>query len=328
MPTLPKVVEARRGGRAESRHAVHAVVVDQKGRVVAGADPGGTVFPRSAVKPFQALPLVASGAADAFGLGQEELALACASHGGEPMHVERVGALLERLGLGPGDLACGAHPPLYGEAARALLLQGGAPSRLHNNCSGKHAGMLATALHLGEPTQGYERAEHPVQRRCLASLRQATGDALIEPPGIDGCGLPNWPVSLAGLAQGAARLVTGEGLGEAEAQAALRLVAAMVAHPELVAGTGRLDTEVMRTAPHLVVKTGAEGVYMTAHRERGQGLALKAVDGATRASEVALMAALEALGWLEGAALETLAERRRPTLHNYAGAVVGEIAAL
>ncbi|MCB1885200.1 MAG: asparaginase [Geminicoccaceae bacterium] len=328
MPTLPKTVEARRGGRAESRHEVHVVVVDPKGGVVAGADPGGTVFPRSAVKPFQALSLITSGAADAFGFGPEELALACASHGGEPMHVERVGAVLERLGLGPDDLACGAHPPLYAEAARALLLRAERPSRLHNNCSGKHAGMLATALHSGEPVRGYEGLDHPVQRRCLAGLRRATGDAILEPPGIDGCGLPNWPVSLKGLARGAARLVTGEGMGEGEAEAAARLVAAMTAHPELVAGTGRLDTEVMRAAPHLVVKTGAEGVYMAAHRGLGLGLALKAVDGATRASEVALMAALEALGWLEDAALEALAERRRPVLRNFAGEVVGEVAAL
>jgi L-asparaginase II len=320
-------VEVWRGQRIESRHRVSLCVSDAAGQVVLGTgDLEQRVYPRSAIKPFQALPLVESGAADAFRLSQEELALACASHGGEPMHVERVAALLGRLGLDQEALACGPHPPSFREAADDLVRAGRTPGRIHNNCSGKHTGMLATALHLGASTRGYEQPGHPVQERVAQALRDLTGIADLGAPGTDGCGVPTWAIPLRALALAFARLADPAGLPEVRIAATRRIGQAMRRHPELVAGTGRCCTAMMQALPQAVVKTGAEGVYAAALPDRGLGVVLKVEDGAGRAAEVAIIAALGALGEVGKAAADALAPFARPTLRNYAGTVVGRIA--
>ncbi len=318
MTPTPVAVEVRRGPAVESRHRVAVAVAAVGGRITARVgDTATPVFPRSAIKPIQALALVETGAADAFGLGAVELALACASHGGEPMHVEAVRAWLRRVGLGERDLECGAHVPLDRAAARALRARGGTPSPLHNNCSGKHAGMLTTALHLGAPTAGYLAPDHAVQRRIRTVFEELAGVAL-PAPGIDGCGVPTWPLPLERLAVAAADLC--------ERPAARRLFAAMRAEPDLVAGTGRLNTALLRARPDLVAKAGAEGTYVAVLPERGLGVALKVEDGAARGAEVALLAVLERLvgGIADHPDLRSFAE---PPLTSVAGRTVGVIGA-
>jgi L-asparaginase II len=327
MAMTPVAVELWRGGRIESRHRVRAAVVDAAGRtLLALGDLDEPVFPRSAVKPFQALALVESGAVEAFDVSEEELALACASHSGEPKHVALVEAWLARLGLDETALACGPHNPTNAQAAAALARGGGVPHRVHNNCSGKHTGMLAAALQLGAPTFGYEQPEHPVQRHVQAALQQLAGVDELPVPGIDGCSLPNHPLPLAALARAAAHLADPSGLEVRRARALDRIAGAMRAHPFMVAGSGRCCTLVMETVPDLIAKTGAEGVYLGAWRTRGLGIVVKAEDGAGRAAEVAFLALLEHLGALPKAALPSLERFRRPKLRNYAGLEVGYLA--
>lgn len=327
MAVTPVAVLVWRGERVESRHRVRVAVVDAAGReVLAVGDVAEPVYPRSAVKPLQALLLVESGAADAREVSEAELALACASHGGEPMHVEPVAAWLARLGLAEADLACGAHPPSFRPAADDLARRGLRPTRLHNNCSGKHTGMLAAALHLGWPTAGYERVEHPVQQAVLAALRELGDTGDLGPPGLDGCSLPNWALPLRSLALAFARFAAPDTLPPGRAAAIRRITAAMQRFPELVAGTGRCCTAVMQALPSVLVKTGAEGVFGAALPAQGLGVALKAEDGATRAAEVALLAVLDALGAMTDEARAALTPFARPTLRDHRGAVVGRVA--
>jgi L-asparaginase II len=323
----PVAVEVWRGGRIESRHRAHVCVADATGAVAhAIGDIDEPVFPRSAVKPFQALLLVESGAADAFGLGDEELALACASHSGEPMHVERVQRWLAALGLDDKALACGGHPPGHAPSAAALVAAGRAPSRVHDNCSGKHAGMLTVARHLGLPAASYAEPDGPIQRRIAAGIVEMTGLAHLPQPGMDGCSLPTWALPLRALATATARLARPDGLPLGRRDALERISRAMRAHPELVAGTGRCCTAVMRALPSVTVKTGAEGVYVAALHGPGLGLALKVEDGAGRASEVALLACLDRLGVVPAEAAGALVELARPRLWSRAGELVGGIA--
>ncbi len=312
-------VEVVRGGRVESRHRVDACVVDASGHLrLALGDIDEAVYPRSAIKPFQALALVETGAADALGVSEAELALACASHGGEPIHVESVAAWLARLGLGERHLACGPHPPMHATSAAALLARGERPTRLHNNCSGKHTGLLAACLHQGWPVDGYAKPEHPVQRHIAAALARAADLPDVEAPGIDGCSLPAFVMPLRSLAVAAARLASGTGALD-------RIGRAMRAHPELVAGTGRLCTTLMRTAPEVIAKTGAEGVFLAAVPSQGLGIALKARDGAARAAEVALLALLDHLALIPAAAATALAPFGHPILRDWNGAAAGEV---
>lgn len=307
MKSDPVTVEVRRGGMVESRHRVHAVCADAAGAVVAAwGDEAFPTFPRSAAKPIQALPLLESGAAAAFGLGGEEIALACASHSAEPMHVERVRAWLGRIGLAEADLECGAPA--------------GTPGPLHNNCSGKHAGFLTVARHLGLPTRGYVAHDHPVQRLVSAALAEMTG-AAGAPWAIDGCSIPTFQVPLSALAAGMARMAAPEAAREA---AARTIVASMLAHPALVAGNFRFDTLFMAASHTLATKGGAEGVHAAIVPARGWGVAVKAEDGAGRAAEAALAAVLERLGQTGDAERAALADRW--PLRNVAGIVVGEIA--
>jgi L-asparaginase II len=325
----PVLVEVTRGDAVESRHRGAFAVVDGDGRVVLSAgDPEIGVFPRSAIKPLQALALVESGAADAFGLSARELALACASHNGEDTHSGAVRAWLERLGLGEGDLECGPHLP-YDEATAARMQRAGQdPDRTHNNCSGKHAGFLTLARHLNVPTEGYVDFGHPVQQRVLGVLEQMTGldDLSACPRGIDGCGVPTIRMPLGNLALAMARFADPDDQPERRQDAARRLRQAMAAEPHYVAGTGRVCTRVLEAlGAQALVKTGAEGVYCGAFPELGLGLALKCEDGAGRASEVMLIRLLDRLGLLDGAAGEALADLRAPEIRNRAGTLVGAV---
>ena len=327
MVATPVAVEVWRGDRVESRHRVRVCVLDARGGVVmAVGDVDEPVFPRSAVKPFQALALVETGAADAFGVSGAELALACASHGGEPDQVALIEAWLARLGLDETALACGPHPPLHHASATALARRGLTPRRVHNNCSGKHTGMLAAALRLAAPTPGYEQPDHPVQRHCAAAIAELAGLERLPAPGIDGCGLPNHPLPLRALARAAACLADPVGCSPARGTALRRIGRAMRDHPRLVAGTGRCGTAVMERLPGVLVKNGAEGTYLAALPASGYGIALKAEDGANRAAETALLALLDRLGALDEAARLDLAGFRTPLLHNFAGVPVGRVA--
>ena len=278
----PVLVEVLRGALVESRHRGAVAVVDADGAtVLALGDVAPPVYPRSAVKPIQALPLVESGAADRYGFGDEELALACASHGGEPAHVEVAQRMLARAGLDVGALECGTHWPTHQPSTQALARSGGAPSALHNNCSGKHAGFVCVACAAGVDHRGYVAADHLVQREVRAALEDLTGTALAEERcGIDGCAIPTWAVPLTALAHAFARFGTGRGLAPERAKAAARLRAACAAQPYYVAGTGRFCTEIMkRFGARVLVKTGAEGVFCGALPEQGLGIALKCDDG-------------------------------------------------
>lgn len=291
----PVLVEVTRGNLVESRHRGAIAVARADGELLlAIGDVTRPVYPRSAVKLLQAVPLVESGAAQAFGLDDAELAVACASHSGDRVHVETVRGLLAKAGIKESLLACGAHWPISESATRELLKAGKRPAPMHNNCSGKHAGMLATAVHLGLDPNGYERPNHPVQVTIARVISEACGLALQpELMGVDGCSVPTYALPLAALAQGFARVASGEGLS---ADAVRRLMQACFAAPVLVSGEGRFDTEIIRTlAPSCFVKGGAEGVHCAALPELGLGVALKIDDGAKRGTEVALGTTLAAL---------------------------------
>jgi L-asparaginase II len=292
--TNPVLVEVTRGERVESRHRGAVAVADARGKTILSiGDVSEPVYPRSAVKAIQALPLVESGAADAFGFRARELALSQASHGGEPEHVDGVRVMLSAIGLDETALECGTHAPSHAASAAELLRRSKAPSPLHNNCSGKHANFLALARHLGIDHAGYIAAKHPVQVRVTEALQSLTG-APHAPDncGVDGCSIPTYAVPLLALAYGFARFGTGIGLERSRADAAGRIYQAAVTEPFYVAGTGRIDTELMTLLKGAaLVKTGAEGVFCAALAGLGLGVALKVDDGATRASE-AMMAAV------------------------------------
>lgn len=322
----PLLIEVTRGGFVESRHQVICVLADASGRIVASwGEAEMPVSPRSACKPLQQIALVESGAADAFGLSPEELALACASHSGQTEHVARVGAWLARIGLGEADLECGAHYPYHEPSAQELLRTGARPTQLHNNCSGKHAGFLTLARHLDLPAAGYIQRPHPVQQQIATVMGEMTGAPLRDAPwGPDGCGIPTYAFPLAALARGLARMAAPAGLDPLRAASCGRLLDAMGDHPLLVAGEGRFDTVAMRaTGRRIVTKGGAEGVHVAAIRDRGWGLALKALDGAARAADAATAAMLDWLGLLDPASAAALAAFRRQRLETRRGIEAG-----
>ena len=291
----PVLVEVLRGALIESRHRGSVAVSDAGGRLaLALGDVERPMFPRSAIKAIQALQLVESGAAARYGFGDEELALACASHGGEPEHVSTAERMLQAAGLDASALKCGVHWPMHQPSSQALARSGGSATALHNNCSGKHAGFLCVACAMGAELGSYIEATHPVQREIKTALENLTGAPIAdEDRAIDGCSVPTWAVPLTALARGFARFGTGEGLGSERAKAAARLRAACAAKPWHVAGTGRFCTEVMQNlGARVFVKTGAEGVFCAALPEQGLGFAVKADDGGTRAAETIIAAAL------------------------------------
>jgi L-asparaginase II len=324
----PLLVELTRGSQVESRHRAAVAVVDTEGKLVLSAgDTDRPVYARSAIKSLQAIPLVESGAADAFQVSELELALACASHSGEPRHVAAVTAWLGRLGLSAADLECGPQLPGYEPALIALLSDGGEATAAHNNCSGKHSGFLTLARHLDGPTKGYVNYEHPVQQRILGVLEGMTGlDLGKAPRGIDGCGIPVIGIPLGNMALAMARLGNPDDQPEARQAACARLRRAVAAHPFMVGGSGRFDTRVMElTGDKAFIKTGAEGVYCAAFPELGLGVALKVDDGAGRAAEVLMGRLLVHFGILsEGQAAGLGGLFVTPVL-NRAGRRVGDI---
>lgn len=327
MAELPVVVEVWRGDYVESRHRGSAVAVDRKGRrLLEIGDTSTKIFPRSAVKPLQSLPLIETGAADALELCEAEIALSCASHSGEPQHTETVSAWLSKLGLSPEHLGCGPQSPGHTPTKIAMIERHEKPDRTHNNCSGKHTGMLAVARHRGESIGDYLETSHPIQTGIKTCLGNLCGETLDTAPGTDGCSAPNWPMSLSALATGASRLALGDGTTTSQSRALARMANAMQQHPNLVAGTGRCCTAIMRASPHILAKTGAEGVYLLAHRPTGIGIALKIEDGATRAAETLAIGILKHLGLLEEQKLMTLQFHFEPAIRNFAGLNVGQIA--
>lgn len=313
------MIEIWRGPILESVHHGHAVVCDEQGDVVMSwGDVDRVVLPRSSSKMLQALPLITSGAADAYGLTTEHLALACASHRGEAMHTERVSRWLSDLGLGDDDLRCGAHPPYDTETHHQMIKTDQSPCQWHNNCSGKHSGFLTLAKHLGAGPE-YLEIDHPVQLAVREATERATGEP-VSGYGIDGCSAPNFAFSLAGMARAMAHFAASP-----DGSAEVRLHEAMRKHPELVAGNGRACTELMRaTAGQAAIKTGAEGFYIAILPEKKLGVALKIADGATRASECAMASILVKLGVLEPDHPAALAVRNAP-VRNVRGIQTGWI---
>lgn len=320
----PLLIEVTRGRAVESRHTGAIAVVDAKGKVrTAIGDTSQRVFPRSAVKSIQQLPLVESGAADRLGLGNAELALACSSHNAEPRHVETARGMLAAAGRSEADLACGGHVPMDRAAADALVRAGQHWGRIHDNCSGKHSGFICLACGMDVDPAGYEMPNHPAQKEIAAALSAVTGAELGE-PAVDGCSIPAYAIPLENLARGFARMVTGEGISASRATAARRLVDAVTAEPFMVAGTGRFDTEMLTAfGKRIFLKGGAEGVICAALPELGLGVAIKADDGGGRATEPLLSAVIAAL--LPISEHERAALRLTVPVDDRKGARVGEI---
>ncbi len=320
------LAEVRRGGHLESLHAGSLLVCDDQGKLVFSAgDPDRATFPRSAIKALQALPLVASGSADRWALTERELALACASHTGTPMHTETAAAMLAKAGRDVTCLECGTHWPGSTKAARTLAAGGHVPSALHNNCSGKHAGFICTAVAGGRDPAGYIQPDHPTMRDSVAAVAAVTGARLdADNRGVDGCSIPTFVTPLRALATGFARFGGGVGLPEGFAQAAARLRAAVAGHPDMIAGEGRFDTEVTAALGQAAfVKGGAEGVLAGAMPTLGLGFALKVDDGAARAAD-ACAAWLLARFLGEHAVLSKWANQE---LRNWNGMAVGTVSA-
>jgi L-asparaginase II len=314
-----------RGGGVESRHRVHAAVIDGDGALVARArEPNTVTMWRSCAKPFQVMPLLACGGFDEVGWGDDELALACASHGGEPEHVAIAESMLRDLGLEEGDLACGPHEPLSPRGARILRESGERPTRLHNNCSGKHAAMLARANVGGWPAEGYERDDHPVQRGALTEVARWTGvpeDGIIR--AVDGCGVVVFGLPLEAMARAYARLASAVARGE---EIPTRITRAIATRPFLFGGTERFDSLLVEeTGGRVISKIGAEGVHSVVAFEQRVGFAVKVEDGATRAQYPAVLHLLQLLGALPERLSPRLAEYARPRIRNTRGEMVGEL---
>ena len=337
MSSNPTLVHAWRGGIVESSHRGAVAVVDADGTVHTQlGDIDRPIFPRSAVKVLQALPLVASGAADRFGLTNAELALACASHGGEVRHADTAAGMLTKAGVDVAALECGTHWPYHDGSIKALAAAGQQPSALHNNCSGKHSGFVCLGCLMAEGSdrraflKGYVKPDHPVMREVTAALQATTGyDLAAAARGTDGCSIPTYAIPLRHLAHAFARVATGVGLSDGHARAAKRLRQAVAAAPDMVAGTGRFDSRVMaQLGERVFCKVGAEGVYCAALPEVGLGVAVKMDDGNTaRACEVAMAALIQRLLPLQGEDAALVARLADMRLNNWNGIEVGALQA-
>ncbi len=326
----PILVNVIRGTEVESTHRGSVVVVDCKGKILDQiGEPDRAIFPRSALKFLQAIPLVESGAADAFSLTEKELALACASHNAESFHVDSVNGWLDRLDLTGEDLECGPTLPLSENAAHSLIANGVTPTRVHQNCSGKHSGMLTLCRHMGWPTKGYSEYDHPSQQAWIKTMSEVfERDLFLQPWEKDGCGLPALQMPMNSLALGLAKFAQIDQPSSSRGQAMTRILNAVKKYPEMIAGSGRCCTAVIeKTAGKVVVKTGAEAVYAGCVPSMGLGFALKIDDGATRGSEVALGALLRRLGVLDKKETEQLAPWINPKIINSQGRQTGEIVA-
>lgn len=324
----PVLVEVTRGNRVESRHRGIAVVVDGDGTVISAlGDVEAAVFPRSACKAMQALPLVESGAADAYGFGSRELALACSSHSGEEEHVALAASMLDRAGRDLETLECGAH---WSFDQHTLIRQARTlekPTALHNNCSGKHCGFICACCHTGYDPKGYVTYDHPLQRDIRAVMEDLTGAALgTDNCGTDGCSIPTYAVPLVALARGFAKMASGSGLSPDRAKASRRLIEACMAEPFYVAGTKRACTKLMEIAPgRIFAKTGAEGVFCAVLPEQGISIALKCEDGATRAAEAMVAGLLARHFDRDTAEHDALRAMANHEMRNWNGIHVGDV---
>ncbi len=324
MRTLDLDIVVTRGSTVESRHAVHAAVVAADGTLLASAGSWDVVAHwRSCAKPLQVYPFVEAGHLDTLGWGDAELALACASHGGEDEHVALAESMLRSIGHAEGDLACGAHEPLTPRGAAQLRERGQSPGRLHNNCSGKHAAMLAAAQANGWPTAGYEVPSHPLQLAIRQRLQPWTGlDAGSLDIATDGCGVPVFILALHQMALAYARLSR----AACDTAAAARILDAMGTHPFLVGGTDRFDTVLMQeTDGAIIAKVGAEGVHTVLLRDRAIGFAIKVADGQARAQYPAVLRLLQHLDALPGTLPPRLRDLLVTTVHDTRGAAVGSV---
>lgn len=326
MAENPVLIEITRGDMVESVHRGTYVVIADTGNVLSfSGDIDKLMYPRSSLKPLQAIPLIETGAADHWNLGTPELALTCASHNGENRHVDTVLGWLARIGLSEDSLGCGSQAPSDRESRRQLILQQSEPGRRHHNCSGKHAGFLSTARYLREPSNGYLDIEHPTQIRVKQVVKEMTSENLdTNPVGVDGCGAPIFGVSLRGLGLGMARYGTGFGLSQVRATATSRLYSAMTEQPFMVAGTGRWCTKTMTlTGPRLVVKGGAEGVYCGTVPGNRTGIAVKIDDGGSRAAEAVMGLLLARFADLDSELAAELRNLALPPIFNSNGLKVG-----
>lgn len=319
------LVHLRRGSLIESVHRGHIAVANAKGQVLhAAGNPHYATFARSAAKLLQAVPVVVSGAADRFGFAGSEIALICASHSGQDIHVQAVRRMLEKIGVDESFLQCGAHEPYHEPSAAALRLSGAKPQAVHNNCSGKHCGMLALASCIGASLVDYPDPEHPVQKMMLAAVASLAG---VRPEdirlGTDGCGVPVFGLPLAALAAAYARLGSPEP-HTAEGKAYARIVRAVTAHPAMLAGEGRYDTRlILATQGRVIGKMGAEGVFAATLAGKGLALAVKIEDGSQRALYPAVTEALLQLGWINAEQALLLQDFHQPPLRNRKNDIVG-----
>lgn len=324
----PVRVLEKRAGIVECEHRVRVAVWKDGGLAHAAGETDSLVYLRSSAKPVQALASVLTGAADRFAMTDAELALACGSHGGESFHVDTAAGLLRKIGLGPEDLQCGAHPPVFEPAARAIWASGGKPTALHNNCSGKHSAMLAACVASGWPTANYLDPDHPLQQMNRANVAAFGGLAPADVRvGVDGCSAPVFAVPLAAAARifaGVTNRNSGDGLSEAQRVAARRVCAALREKPEMIGGTKRLDTDLIRaTGGRVISKVGAEGLWCAGVAGANLGLAVKCEDGTAAAPYWTGVAALRSLGVLSDAEWEALAPHRDLVRRNHRKIEVG-----
>lgn len=317
--TNPIIAEITRGPMVESRHTGAYVVTDAKGKVVlSGGDIASPIYPRSAIKAFQCLPVIESGAAEHFGLTDEEIALCCASHDGQPDHVRVARSILTKIGIDEVCYECGVQWPSSRAASYQLVREGHEAQQVHNNCSGKHAGMLALAKHLGVDVKNYVKPEHPVQQAIAKTIEKMCDvDLSAAPIGIDGCSVPTWAMPLKNVAMGFARLPSWPA-GE-------RIISAARQYPFMIAGSARFDTKIMEAVPRLFIKYGAEGVFCGTIAHAGLGFAVKCDDGAARGVEVAAAGMLAKLNVWSDDEIEKLNSFQRETLRNWRKIEVGEL---
>jgi L-asparaginase II len=316
----PVIAEITRGTMVESQHRGAFAVSNANGNVILSEGHISVpIFPRSAIKAFQCVPVIESGAADRFGLNDEGIALCCSSHNGEQEHLRVASSILKKAGVDEAAYECGAHWPERLDDKQLLFKSGQEPRAIHNNCSGKHAGMLALAKQLGVPLEGYTKSDHPVQQAIAQALSiYCNVDVAKAPMGIDGCSVPTWAMPLENLAQGFAKLFTpGNKTGE-------RIAGAVRAHPFMVAGTGRFDTKIMQAVPRLFIKVGAEGVFCGAIPHASLGFALKIDDGAIRGAEVAVANVLSKLDCWTIEETDAIKSFAHSTLRNWRKLEVGE----
>lgn len=321
-------INIERGNRIESRHEVEVAVVDSGGRLLYQVgNPHRKIYARSSMKPIQAIPVVETGAADHYGFCDEELSICTASHNGEPMHTARVWSILIRVGFDENMLQCGTHPPRWHDTLKELILNGKEVTPIYNNCSGKHAGMLATAQYLEEPVETYYLPDHPVQQRILRVVSNICEYPLDDIElGVDGCGVPVHRLPLERLAYGFASMSRPEKLSGKRKYAVRRVTDAMISAPEMVGGTNRFCTDFMNAGNgRFFGKAGAEGVYAIGDKENGIGIAVKVKDGNARALYPAVMEVLLQLDLLTEEQTTRLQDYHQPTLKNARKEVIGQV---